>query len=370
MPVYKDKKRNTWYVSTYVEYRDGTRKRVMKRGFKTKREATRYENNLLTESWVNTSENPPVNDVLNEYMEHQSKRVKSSTYNKLEGIMRLYIRPRFENLKIKEISNKHIATMHNELLENLSVSTVKAVHKDLSAFLNYCKRMQYINVNTAQEVGNVKAKEERSIDYWTLEEFKTFLKVVKCDKYRAFFMLMFYSGMRIGEALALTWKDIDFINNAVNIDKRYYKTEIGTPKNESSIRVVKLPQHTINQLSKLKLKTNPKLDYVIFGKRYKPHNQSSVHQRFYKYLDEFIVDGKQTLKRIRIHDLRHSHVSYLINNGINIQVISKRLGHNKVSTTLDIYAHLYPNKEDEAVSLMDDDFKPATIKNIPKRYHG
>lgn len=359
MPVYKDEKRGTWYVSTYVEYRDGTKKRVMKRGFKTKREATQYENELQYQSRMNSSDNPLFGDVLDDYQAMYKKTRKESTVNKMNGIIRLYIRPFFGKKRIQDINNKDISRFHLFLLEKLATSTSKAVHKDLSAILNYAVRMEYINSNPAREVGNIKANENRKVDYWTLEEFQTFLKVVECPKYRALFMLLFYSGARIGELLALTWKDVDFKNNTININKRYYRTTINTPKNESSIRVIKIPQHTMNQLAKLKLKNKPKLYYVIFGEYERPHNQSSVNQRFYKYLDEFIVDGKQTLKRIRLHDFRHSHATYLINKNVDIQIISKRLGHSKTSTTYDIYSHLYPNKEEEAISIMEEDFKPT-----------
>src|SRR5699024_3409467 len=180
--------------------------------------------------------------------------------------------------------------------------------------------------------------------------------------------VLFYSGARIGEILALNWNDADFDNNLININKRYYKTEINTPKTQSSMRKIKLPNHTMNLIRQLKLKeTYKKDDYIIFGEFYKPLNQSTVAQAFYKYLDFFIDDkGNQTLKRIRIHDFRHSHASYLINKGYDIQIVSRRLGHSKISTTYDIYSHLYPNKEDEAVEDMEDDFKPSEVIKLIK----
>jgi len=366
MPVYKDKKRGTWYVSVYVELKNGERKRVLKRGFKSRPEAKKAESEIILNAAIENPDNPLFEDVIAEYMKWYKKRRKASTVNKLEGTIRLYIKPYFGHKHIQDIKKRDVMKFHDFLLDKLSVSTAKSVHKDLSSILNYAIQMEYLQTNVAREVGNIDKKEKRKVDYWTLEQFKEFLSVVDNDRYRTLFMLLFYSGARIGEALALTWNDVDFKNNTININKRYYKTEIGTPKNESSNRIVKIPRHTMNLLQQLKLKTNPKSDYVIFGSYHKPLNQSTVNQQFYKYLDRFIVDGEQTLKRIRLHDFRHSHASYLINGGYDIQIISKRLGHAKISTTYDIYAHLYPNKEDEAIEAMESDFNTAEVIKLVK----
>src|SRR5699024_9010408 len=305
-------------------------------------------------------------DVIDEYQNMSKNTMKESTVNRLNGICRLYIRPNFGEKRIQSISNKDVITFQSKLLKKLALSTARGVHKDLSAILNYALRMEYINKNVASEVGNIKGDEKPSVNYWILEEFKAFLTVVNCTKYKALFMLLFYSGARIGELLGLSWSSVDFKNNMIDIKRRYYKTSFGTPKNKSSIRKIKIPQHTMNQLAKLKLMNKPKPEHVVFGQYLRPHNQSSINQRFYIYLDEFIGDGKPTVKRIRLPGFRHSHASYLINRGVDIQIISKRLGHSKVSTTLDIYSHLDPNKEDEIIDMMDDDFNPKKVVNFNK----
>lgn len=368
MGVYKDKKRGTWYVSVYVELRNGNRKRVVRRGFKSQGEAKKAEAGIIFSAEIENPDNPLFGDLLIEYITWYKKRRKASTVYNLEGTIKRYIKPFFSNKHIQDIKKRDIMKFHDFLLDKLSVVTAKTVHKNLSAIFNYAIQMEYTNINVAREVGNIDAKEEKKINYWTLDEFKRFLGVIDNDRYYALFMLLFYSGARIGEVLALTWRDIDYKNNIIDIYKRYYKTEIDTPKNESSIRKIKIPNHTINLLRQLKLQQKYKKDdYYIFGEFYKPLNQSTVAERFYRYLDCFIDEkGNQTLKRIRIHDFRHSHASYLINKGYDIQIISKRLGHNKISTTYDIYAHMYPNKEDEAVKDMEDDFKPSEVIKIIK----
>lgn len=360
MAIYKDEKRGTYYFSVYVTYKDGERKRILRRGFKTSKEAQLAEAKALIDAKNTTSSNPKMENVLKEYIKWYEKRRKESTTYNLKGTINRYILPFFEGMNIKNVVGRDIMKFHDYLLDNLAVTTSKAIHRDLVAFFNYAIRMEYVEGNPASEVGNITVKEDRNVNFWTLQEFKKFLTVVDNQRYRAMFMLLFYSGARIGEVLALTWSDVDFEDHIIDINKRYYRTTINTPKNKSSVRKLKIPNHTVDLIKKL-YRRRFKDDYFIFGEFYKPLNQSTVSSQFHKYLDRFIIDGQQTLKRIRLHDFRHSHASYLINRGYDIQIVSKRLGHSKVSTTYDIYSHLYPNKEDEAILDMENDFKPAEI---------
>lgn|SRR5699024_2757753 len=368
MAIYKDEKRGTYYVSVYVTMNNGERKRVLRRGFSTQAEARVAEAEIILNATIDNPDNPLFEDLLDEYITWYEKRRKESTVYNLKGTINRYIKPFFKDMRVQDIKKRDIMKFHDFLLEKLAVTTAKSTHRNLSTILNYAIQMEYLNVNVAREVGNIDATDNKKIDYWTLEEFKEFLTAVDNERYYTLFMVLFYSGARIGEVIALTWNDIGFENNTVDINKRYYKTKIDTPKNKSSIRKLKLPNHTINLLRQLKLqRKHKKDDYFIFGNFYKPPNHSTVSQQFSKYLNRFIDDkGKQTLKRIRIHDFRHSHASYLINRGYDIQIISKRLGHSKISTTYDVYAHLYPNKEDEAVRGMENDFKPSEVIHFIK----
>ena len=362
MPVYYDKKRKTYYVSVYVELKDGTKKRIMRRGFKTQREAKKVENDIIFEYSQKSSKNPLFSDFLDEFLERSKKLRKNSTEITLERNIKLYFKPHFKDKKIQDIKNKDIVEFHDFLLGELKLatSTAKNSHGILSSVFNHAIRLEYININPCREVGNIDKKEDKRMDYWTLEEFKKFLSVVDNLKYRAFFLLMFYSGVRIGEILALEWKDIDFDNNTIHINKRVYDGVIDTPKTDSSIRTIKIPKHTTKAIKDYKDTIDVKEDYYAFGLYYKPMNPKSVWLMFRKFIK---LSGVST---IRLHDLRHSHASYLINKGYDIQIISKRLGHTNTSITYDVYSHLYPNKEDEAVSDMEDDFKVANVIRLVK----
>ena len=361
MPVYKDKKRNTWYVSTYVEYRDGTKKRKVKRGFKTKRDALVYERELQFESAMESSDNIKMSELFDMYLDYYKQRMKPSSQHKMSKSVNNHFRPYFEDKRVKDLTKRDMIDFQNYLLDKLSKGGAKGEYSVFTSILNYAKRMEYIVINVASEVGNIKVNVERDFNYWTIDEFKQFINRAKNIKYRAMFMLLFFSGARIGEVLALQWKDIDFDNNTIDIYKTANNKEIQTPKTRAGTRAISIPQHTINAISELKLSNVNAPNFYVFGDT-TPLTVNSVRTYFFRTIEQSGVN------RIRIHDLRHSHASYLINKGFDIQIISKRLGHSKTSMTYDVYGHLYPNKEDEAIEVMEKEFGKSQVIEL-KLYH-
>src|SRR5699024_7273790 len=180
MAIYKDKKRGTWYISTYIKDKSGKSKRIMKRGFATKKKAKDAETDIIFNAKLKVSDNPPFGDVLDEYLKWYKRRRKASTVYRLEGRIKLYIRPFFAK-RIQNITKRDVIQFHDSLLDKLAVSTAKGVHKDLSAILNYAISVDYIERNVAREVGNIDKKEDKRVNYWTLEEFKKFMQVVTND---------------------------------------------------------------------------------------------------------------------------------------------------------------------------------------------
>jgi len=358
LAIYRDKKRGTYFFSVYVKSCDGENKRYVRRGFKTRSEARKAEAEFLLNFDKEDEENVTFEFIAERYLRWYKRRRKASSYNKLESLLRVQLIPRFGDMKVKDIRKRHVTNMQDDLLDEYSVSHAKKIHTTLSATLNFGITQEYLEENVAREVGNIDLKPKKHMNFWVLDEFKQFLSVVGDLTYRSFFMTLYYGGLRKGEALALTWADIDFKNSTINIDKTVYQRVVTSPKNESSVRKIKMPQHTMRLLKKLKLQNKNKPNYVVFGE-YKDHISETTIDRHY---DQFIK--KSGVKRIRLHDFRHSHVSYLINKGVDITLISKRVGHADPSTTLDIYGHLYPTAEQEVIDLMEDDFKPAEVIGI------
>lgn len=362
MAIYKDKKRRTYYFIVRVKDKDGKTKQVKRRGFETRDEAKKAEADVILNYDVMQQENPTFEYVADEYLEWYKRRRKASSYTKIESIIRVNLKPTFGKKKINNIRNRDIRRFQDDLIdEEYSVNHIKKVHQTLSAVFNFAIKEEYTQTNPAREVGNVDLEEERHINYWTLDEFREFISVVDDYLYKALFMTLYYSGMRKGELSAVTWKDINFDNNTINIDKTAYNTSVTTPKTSSSIRVLTMPKYVIGMLKQLKSIKEPKQksSYFVFGNYHNHLPATTLDRNFHHYLD--IAYDKYKIKKIRIHDFRHSHASYLINNGSIPAIVAKRLGHKDVATTLNIYSHLYPSKEKEIIDKMENDFKLADV---------
>ena len=194
----------------------------------------------------------------------------------------------------------------------------------------------------------------RDMQIWSINEFNKFVECVPNEIYRIFFTTLFYTGLRIGEALALTWDD--FQDSKLNIDKSVTRKtdkgeyEVKLPKTPSSVRDVSLPAHLNNILTELYEKESKiigfKSSWFIFY-RNKPLPQTSIDRVKARAITQSGV------KYIRIHDFRHSHASYLIGNGMDIVAVSRRLGHSTINETLRTYSHLLQKNDDEIINLLN-----------------
>ncbi|MET3658122.1 site-specific integrase [Sporosarcina psychrophila] len=359
MAVYKDKERGTWYFVTRVKQLDGKMKQVKRRGFKTKKEAQIAEAETLTT--VATVDSLTLGVIANEYLEWYTARRKESSANKLKSILSLHIVPKFGKMKIESIRASHVMEYQTELIKKYSPNHVKKIHAMLSSVFNFAIRMDYVKENPARVAGVSGMDAPKHIDYWILDEFKSFISHVDDLFYRTLFMTLYYSGLRRGEILALTWADIDFDTNTINVDKSVLHKKVTTPKTDASTRKLMMPSHVMRLLLLLKRDAAPmNLSHVVFGEIHDNISNTTLARNYEKYIK---LSG---VKRIRLHDFRHSHASYLINKGYLISIVSKRLGHSNPSTTLNVYSHLYPSTEAEAIESMEKDFETAKIlKMLP-----
>lgn len=358
MTVYKDEQRGTWYFITRVELPNGEKKQVKRRGFKTEKSALLAEAKLEREyeSMEYEEEYITFKQVAEEYKEWYKKRRKLSSYTKISSIIDVHLIPRFGKRKLKSIRPRDVTKYQDDIIdEKYAPSHIKKIHTTLSAVFNFAIKQEYTKENPAMIAGNVELEEEKHVNFWTLDEFKTFIKHVDNPLHHAFFMTLYYSGARKGELLALTWSDIDFDNNTININKTEYNRQVTTTKTKSSTRIVLMPSHVMGILKKLENRAKPKKTYVVFGEFNNSISTTTLDRAYDRYIKASGV------KRIRLHDFRHSHASYLINKGYVISMIAARLGHGDVATTLNTYGHLYPSTEKEAVLAMEDDFKVAQI---------
>lgn len=347
MPTYKDEKRGTWYCSFYYTDWMGKKKKKKKEGFKTQRESKAFERDFLEKSQA--SPDMTFGNLVELYMEDCKSRLKPTTYMNKDYLIKLKVLPYFKNMVINLIEPATIRKWQNELLsheKNYSQTYLKTVNNQLSAIFNFAMRYYKLPSNPARICGSMGKKNADSMLFWTVGEFKQFIQHSDNEMHTVIFQLLFCTGMRIGECLALTLNDFDFESQTVSISKSYarYKKQdlILDPKTPKSKRIITIPKYLCDIVSNYASKL---YDYEL-SERLFPAAPSNMNGQLTR------IAKKAKVKRIRVHDLRHSHASLLIEMGFSPLLISERLGHENIQTTLQTYSHLYPNKHGEVADRL------------------
>lgn len=352
MPVFKNDANGTWYVmARYVDWR-GDRKQKCKRGFQTKREAQEWERTFQQQNAANLDMSFEAFTEL--YIRDIKGRLKENTWLTKEHIIKTKILPYFQNRKISEITSKDVRTWQNELLayrdekgKPYSQTYLKTVHNQLSAIFNHAVRYYDLRSNPAAKAGNMGKEQTGEMLFWTKEEYLKFAEAMmdKPLSYYAFEML-YWTGIREGELLALTPADFDFEKQTVRINKSYQRLHgediITTPKTPKSNRTIQMPEFLCGEMQDFF-----KMNYGLKKKdRIFPVTKSYLHREMDRGTKEAGV------KRIRIHDIRHSHVSLLIDMGFSAVAIANRVGHESIEITYR-YSHLFPSKQVEMASKLN-----------------
>lgn len=286
------------------------------------------------------------------YLSYLKLKVKPQSYNKIKNRFKNNIMEYFKNKKISDINEENILLWQIEIeKKGFSYSYKKTLYFTLVGFYNFLIKFNYIDKNIVKNVGNFKNIYElkKDIDFFTYEDYKKFIDVIDNDLYKLLFEFLFFTGVRLGEALAL--KNSDVLDDKIIINKTISKEcfngnrIITNPKTKKSIRTIQIDNILKQKLEKHK-KKNFSNESFLFGDT-KPLSPSTIERYKNKYCK--IANVKQ----IRIHDFRHSHATLLIYNNVPIQDISKRLGHANVSTTLDVYTHVIEDKEKRVINTLN-----------------
>ena len=352
MPAYKDSKTGTWFVKFYCKDWTGENKQIKKRGFATKREALDYERNYKIRQENNLD--MTFGEFWKLYTEDVKNYVKLNTWLTKEHIVDTKILPYFRNLKMNEITPGDVRKWQNEMVafryENgkcYSQTYKKTMHNILSAIFNHACRFYNLKSNPARQAGNMGREEKKEMLFWTKEEYLKFAEIMmdKPQSYYAFEVL-YWCGIREGELLALTPADFDLDKGLLSITKSYQRLKgrdvITDPKTPKSVRVIQMPQFLTDEIR----------DYL--KSLYKVQPDQRIFEVTKSYLHHEMDRGAKEagVKRIRIHDLRHSHVSLLIEMGFSALAIADRVGHESVDITYK-YAHLFPSKQQEMAQKLD-----------------
>lgn len=352
MAVYKEEKTNTWRVIYRYTDWTGEKKQTQKRGFKTKREAQAWEREQLHK--VSADLDMTFASFFEQYTADMQTRIKENTWATKEHIIRTKLIPHFGKLKMSSITAQQIITWQNELMnykdekgKSLSPVYLKTIHNQLSAIFNHAVKYYNLRENPCKKAGSMGKKKNREMLFWTKEEYLKFAEVMmdKPQSYYAFEML-YWCGIREGELLALTPADFNFEKNTVSINKSYQRLNgqdlITTPKTEKSNRVITMPQFLADEMK----------DYLRM--LYDVGENERMFTVTKSYLHREMDRGAKEagVKRIRIHDIRHSHVSHLIDMGFSAIAIADRVGHESIDITYN-YAHLFPSKQTEMADKLN-----------------
>ena len=352
MAAFKNEKNGTWFVQfRYTDWK-GERQQKFKRGFATKREALEWEREFLMQKQADVTMSF---DSFAELYEKDIKpRLKENTWLTKESVIQKKILPYFGKRRLCDISAKDIIEWQNEIREltdkngkKYSQTYLKTIHNQLSAMFNHAVRYYGLKANPASIAGNMGTEERKEMHFWTLDEYKKFSETMM-DKTISFyaFEMLYWCGIREGELLALTPNDFDFKAETVTISKSYQRLKgkdvITTPKTKKSNRTIKMPKFLCEEMQ----------EYINMF--YTAGEDDRIFPVSKSYLHHEMDRGSETagVRRIRIHDLRHSHVSLLIEMGFTALAIADRLGHESIEVTYR-YAHLFPSKQTEMANQLD-----------------
>ena len=348
MPVYKDEQRGTWYFK--CNYRDwqGETRTKLKRGFATKREAQQGEREFLDKQSGNM--NMKLAAFVEVYFNDKGTRLKERSIMTKRTLIETKIIPYFGEKFMNEITAVDIIKWQNLLMkQEYSPTYLRMIQNQLTALFNHAERFYDLRDNPCKKVDKMGRSNAKELNFWTKDEYEVFIKGfgAEDEMYRIIFQMLFWLGCRIGEVLALTASDIDLENGTISVSKTFFrrnKTDyITSPKTESSKRKITIPKFL-----KGEIKEYLDRQYELAPEdRIFPITDRAVQKKMKQKTEE------AKLKSIRVHDLRHSHIALLIEKGLQPLVIAQRVGHDSVNTTMNIYGHLYPNKQKEVADLLN-----------------
>lgn len=363
------RKRGSTYSVVFDIGRDENGKRRQKwvSGFKTKKEAEKY----LAEVINKIEKGTYVDDTemtLAEYLEYwlgtyAKQNVKESTFVSYATAIRKHIIPRLGNLQLKKLKPFHLQNYYSTLLEEKVLSSTKVLyhHRILHEALKHAVQWHLIEYNPADAVEPPK-KNKYNAQIWDDKTAKEAIEKLKDSKVYIPVLLSLTTGMRLGEIAALTWDNVDFQNKVIYVDKTVIringKVSISDVKTEKSRRSIAISDFVIQELKKhLKKQKENKLKY---GTNYVDTNFVCTHEDGRQQLPDYITKKfqkeiqKYGLPKVRFHDLRHTHASLLLKQGINPKVVSERLGHSSISITMDLYSHVVPELQREAARKIEE----------------
>ncbi|WP_270518377.1 tyrosine-type recombinase/integrase [Ligilactobacillus salivarius] len=364
---YTNKDNETLYKFRFyagIDEITGKQRYIRRQGFTSlkaaKDELLKIEYLVSTNQYFKSVKSGKFGDVLDEWLALHKETVKASTWQFIELRANSHVRPYFKDMYVDKITLRHCQDFVNKTFKKAPVAYVYSL-SIVKNTLDYALRLGMIESNPMLYV--IKPKKQASIsdnhgNFYTKDELKKFLDVAKNTDLKKYtlFRLLAFSGIRIGECLALTWHDLNYKNNTIAINKTLARTNNGikiqTPKTKASNRVVSLDNETIQVLKMWQLEQRKQLLKIGINA------MDSKQLIFSNTKNKFIIIPtvrlaiKQIAKKaglypITSHGFRHTHATLLFASGMDIKQVQARLGHSNVQTTLNIYTHAIQDKQDK-----------------------
>lgn len=374
----KKAKNGTWTIDISDGFHPVTQKRIriIRKGFKTKKEALDIEQHIrVVELREKRFDFLVTTDMLFNILEEEDlqNNRKISYISTQKNNYERHIKPYFKDTNLNKLSYEHIFEFREHLKtkskkqnsnSTLSPNTVNKIMILLKKIFDTGVRKSLIDKNPVDNLRKLPISKP-TISFWNVEEFKEFRKLITNDEisYDLFFTIAFFTGMRMGEILALNWYDVNLITSTIHITKTAYfvnnVNHINSTKTRAGTRLITINNKLTEMLTDWKEKQEDLLKEFT-----KDTDSLQIIQSTPIAITKNMVDKKfkqilsrnNNLKKIRIHDLRHSHASLLINQGEDYLVVKERLGHASITTTIDTYSHLYPSKQKNLANKLDDIF--------------
>ncbi|UOY93157.1 site-specific integrase [Ectobacillus sp. JY-23] len=345
----------------------GKRKQIKRRGFESKRDAmdemTKLKAEMLENAFLDLTKMTYAT-YLEEWFQERKSRLQQSTFEIHSIFYRNVIKPKLGHLKLQQIAPIQIQKFVNDLVNDTSYSehTIHLIFRIVSASLKKAKVLKLIKENPSTGITLPKIRQQE-IHVWSLEQVNFFIseakKIKRLTRCHIGFLISIFTGMRQGEVLGLRWKDIDFDTQTIFVRQtltQNAKVKAGA-KNQASLRSIHIPNKLIDELRTYRKQLlQEKLllgqsyydnDLVICTRDGKPMIPRNFRKEFYKVVE------KVGLPKIRFHDLRHTHATILIQQNVNVKLISERLGHSDIQTTLNTYSHVLPDMQKSVSDKLD-----------------
>jgi integrase len=364
-----------WYAVVDVGADDGgKRKQKWHGGFKTRREAEQALTDIV-QSLEKQTYVPPQRLTLAEFFRHEwvpmmQTQVKASTFDSYRRNLENHVLPVLGGVPLQQLSPGHLNNLYRDLLGRgrrngpgggLSAKTVRNIHGALSKLLTDAADRGLVSRNVATTARPPKPRKTaaKQIQFWTPEELARFLAFVRADRLYALWHVAAMTGMRRGELVGLRWKDVDLDTRRISVRQALvsvaYELTVTTPKSHNE-RVIDIDPETVEVLRHHRecqekelaaASTRLRPDMLIFGKA----DGTIIHPDIVTQMFDKRV-ARSGIRRIRLHDLRHTHATIGLRAGVPVKVMSERLGHSTPAFTLQQYAHVIPGMQAEAAEAI------------------